>query len=106
MDSNITSICGESNVTINFEEIKSDPNFVFTADPNFLPVTLYNEGGSAITVNSWIECANYVYGGWRTSLSDLVNYEQNIFFILLIVAALVSITEIYIKFKERKYFKK
>ena len=104
MDSNITSIC-RIKCNYKFEEIKSDPNFIFTADPNFLPVTLYNEGGSTITV-PWIECANYVNGGWRTSLSDLVNYEQNIFFILLIISVLVSIPEIYIKFKEKKYFKK
>ena len=50
MDTNIFAICGESDKVFDFEKIKSDPNFVFEADPNFNPITLFNESGSAVTI--------------------------------------------------------
>ena len=96
MDTNILAICGESDKVFDFEKIKSDPNFVFEADPNFTPITLFNESGSAVTVNSWIECANYVNGGWTNNVSDFINGEQILFF--LFCSAIVLVT-----FFERKY---
>ena len=100
MDSNISKICGESNITPNFEEIKSDPNYVFTPDPDFVPLTLFNESGNAVTVNSWIECANYVNGGWVTNFTNLINYEKNLFYVLAITSIFLIASNIYAKIKE------
>ena len=97
MDTNILAICGESDEVFDFEKIKSDPNFVFEADPNFNPITLFNESGSAVTVNSWIECANYVNGGWITSFTNLINYEKNLFYVLAITSIFLIASNIYKK---------
>ena len=105
MDSNILKICGESSITPNFDEIKSDPNFVFIPDPNFVPITLFNEGGNAITVNSWIECANYVNGGWVAHFLNNTHYEKNLFFILLLFSTALVLTK-FTKNLRGEYFKK
>ena len=86
MDKKIVEICGNSNVTPDFEMIGNDPNFVFTPDPNFSVVTLYDSAGNLINVNSWLECANYVNGGWSTSINVFSNYEERLFIILLTIS--------------------
>ena len=105
MDSNISKICGESNITPNFEEIKSDPNYVFTPDPDFVPLTLFNESGNAVTVNSWVECANYVNGGWVANFTSNANYEKNLFFVLLFISTCLILTK-FVKNLGSEYFKK
>jgi len=89
-------ICGESDLKPDFEAIGNNPNFVFENDPNFETVRLFDSGGNIVNVNSWIECANYINGGWTDYSSDFVNGEQYIFFVLcgLIVSGL---------FLQRKY---
>ena len=37
---------------------------LFENDPNFNVIRLFDIEGNIINVNSWFECANYVYGGW------------------------------------------
>ena len=81
-NTNIVNICGQSDNTISLESIANDPNFVFTNDPNYETKVLYFSDGSIINVNSWIECANYVNGGWTDYSSDFVNGEQLLFFAL------------------------
>ena len=46
------TICGESSIIPDFEEIGNNPNFVFNPDPNFEPITLFNENGNTVLVNS------------------------------------------------------
>ena len=85
MNENFEIICGvspQNNENLNFQV--SDPNFVFENDPLFETVVLYDKDGNVVNVNSWIECAHYVNGGW-----DTVNYQnfggdQVIFFGLVI----------------------
>ena len=36
-----------------------------------------------INVNSWLECANYVNGGWLSDKVDLINGEQILFYLLI-----------------------
>tara|TARA_B100000427_G_scaffold132868_1_gene110595 strand:+ start:286 stop:594 length:309 start_codon:yes stop_codon:yes gene_type:complete len=79
MDLNIELICGESEQVFNPEEISNDPNFVFTNDPSFDTLRLYDPEGNVINVNSWLECANYVSGGWRNEIIDLINGERILF---------------------------
>ena len=69
------TICGESSIIPDFEEIGNNPNFVFNPDPNFEPITIFNENGNTVLVNSWLECANYVNGGWTNYFSDFFNGE-------------------------------
>ena len=38
--------------------------------------------GSVINVNSWIECANYVEGGWSNGLISTSNSEMYYFLFL------------------------
>ena len=83
MDTDIYKICGESDLLPELEKIQSDPNFVFEPDPNFNPITLFNEIGDTIMVNSWIECANYVNGGWSIENLNSYNGELIIFIITL-----------------------
>ena len=56
--------CGSNNMGLPFPNIGSDPNFIFENDPLFSVVTLYDIDGNVINVNSWVECAHYVNGGW------------------------------------------
>ena len=69
------TICGESSIIPDFEEIGNNPNFVFNPDPKFEPITLFNEHGHPVLVNTWLESANYVNGGWTNYFSDFFNGE-------------------------------
>ena len=64
----IENICGKNIGEYSLENIQNNPNFVFENDPNYETVVLYSSEGTVINVNSWIECANYVEGGWTNSL--------------------------------------
>ena len=86
MKRKIELICGVSDKIPNFEEIDSSSNFVFTPDPDFNVVTLYDADGNLINVNSWLECANYVNGGWSKSIASFSNYEESLFFILIAIS--------------------
>ena len=74
MEKEIIGICGDGPLA-EIELIGNDPNFVFVNDVNFPTVVLYNDQGSVINVNSWLECANYVNGGWTNYFSDFFNGE-------------------------------
>ena len=94
MNNNIYLICGESDLLPELEKIKSNPNYVFQADPTYTPINLFNEFGDVITVNSWVECANYVNGGWINNIVEFINYERYLFIGLSIVTCLLFIPEI------------
>lgn len=85
MEERIFEICGKSGDLVLLNQIGNDPNFVFKNDPNFQTIILFNDAGTRINVNSWIECANYVNGGWISDSIDLINGEKIVFFSLLII---------------------
>ena len=62
--------CGPNKTGAPFPDIGSDPNFIFENDPFFSVVTLYDVDGNVINVNSWIECAHYVNGGWSSAVQS------------------------------------
>ena len=98
MDKEITEICGNSDVTPDFEMIGNDPTFIFTPDPSFNVIALFDSAGNTINVNSWLECANYVNGGWSTSISAFSNYEEHLFLILSIVSiSLIAYEKFFLK---------
>ena len=70
---NIENICGTKPDTQELIEIGNDPNFVFVNDPDFQTLRLFDVEGNVINVNSWLECANYVNGGW--SIENLNSYN-------------------------------
>ena len=81
MNLNVNNICGESDGTFDLSSISSDPNFVFENDPNFEALKLYNSEGDVIFVNSWVECANYVSGGWSNNIISS-NHDELFFYFL------------------------
>jgi len=87
-------ICGKSNIIPDFEAIGNNPNFVFENDPNFETVRLFDIEGNIINVNSWLECSNYVNGGWTNNASDFINGEQYLLFGLLAVSIVFTILQI------------
>lgn len=94
MNKKITQICGPSDITPDFEKIGNDPNFVFKPDSSFTSIQLYNADGESITVNSWLECANYVNGGWVNSIVEDSNLELYFFTTLLLLAASLVLKDI------------
>ena len=64
----IEKSCGLNNTGKPFPNIGSNPNFIFENDPLFSTITLYDVDGNVINVNSWVECAHYVNGGWSSVL--------------------------------------
>lgn len=106
MNAYIEKICGESEITPDFDAIASNPAFVFDPDETYETLVLYNSEGSIINVNSWLECANYVNGGWFDNINNLINYEKRLFFILLFFATSYITIEITQKLKEQNNSKK
>ena len=88
MEKIIKRICGIGGDLEELKNISNDPNFVFVPDPLFETVTLYNSDGKIINVNSWLECANYVNGGWINENISMIEGEKLIFYfcsILIII---------------------
>ena len=97
MNANIKEICGESEITPDFEAIASNPTFVFEPDETFETLILYNSDGSVLHVNSWLECANYVNGGWTNGIFPTVNYESYFFYFLIFSSLACSVISIIYK---------
>ena len=79
---NVEKICGINVGEYSLESIQNNPNFIFENDPNYETVVLYSSEGAVINVNSWIECANYVEGGWTNGLISSSNSEMYYFLFL------------------------
>lgn len=98
----INKICGEKIGDIGLENIGNDPNFVFVNDPNFETLVLYGPENSVINVNSWLECANYVTGGWSNNVFQNTNYEKYYFYTLLFFSVVLLLN----RFLKPSYVKK
>ena len=85
----ITDSCGEKPETTELVDVGNDPNFVFENDPLFERVILYDPEANIIHVNSWLECAHYVNGGWVNDLNLFIN-EERIFFLTILVISTFS----------------
>ena len=77
--------CGIKPTDVELIIVGNAPNFVFANDPNFQTVVLYDIEGNVINVNSWLECANYVNGGWVNNLDVFINEERILFFTILLL---------------------
>jgi hypothetical protein len=99
MNKNIVKICGENDTIPDFEKIGNDPNFVFTVDPDYVKTTLYDSEGNSIIVNSWLECANYVNGGWVSDIIENNLFDTYLFYGLLLISFSILFFDIFKKFK-------
>ena len=101
---NVENSCGVAPEGISYFDPGNDPNFVFTNDPTFETVTLYDIEGNVANMNSWFECAHYVNGGW--SSAQILNYQgDKVLFISMLVTAVVS-SIYYVLDIRKKYAKK
>ena len=76
------TICGFPKEGEFLHDIGSDPNFIFVNDASFESLRLIDIDGNIVNVNSWIECANYVKGGWSTNKDSLITSEYTLFLVL------------------------
>ncbi len=92
---NIESICGLKPIGVEIPNIESNPNFIFESDLNFAAKTLYDVEGNIINVNSWIECAHYVNGGWSNILLTNFQGDKYLAIFLVCVTALTIFSDFY-----------
>ena len=95
--SNIEIICGPDGNLDELENIQSNQILYLRMIPNF-KLLYFLMKGDVINVNSWLECANYVNGGWISDKIDLINGEQQVFFFILIS---ISLYLAYSKFRTK-----
>lgn len=88
----LEKICGLKPPNVEFILVGNNPNFVYQSDPSYLVKILYDIDGNIINVNSWLECANYAFGGWSDILPGTINWEKNAFFVysILIISYLAK----------------
>ena len=89
--------CGIPPLGFNYQPQKSE-NFVFVADPNFVPINLQNFFGSIVTVNSFYECFYYGELGW--SVSTLTIFDIAIYAVVFLLLGLL----IFLMFKKQFLF--
>jgi len=94
----IERVCGLKPPDQEFVEIASDPNFVFVNDLNFSTIRLYDIDGNVINVNSWIECATYVDGGW-----SITEFSINGDLVYFLVTLSISVCYIFFRSLRLKY---
>tara|TARA_X000000368_G_scaffold410187_1_gene393279 strand:- start:3683 stop:4006 length:324 start_codon:yes stop_codon:yes gene_type:complete len=107
MEDNLTLIennCGLKPIDQELIEIGSDPNFVFLNDPEFKTLRLFDVDGNIINVNSWIECAHYVNGGWLSTYNE--GLSGNLLLLSIVAFATSSYLLLrYFKFNKKSYEK-
>ena len=86
-EKDVIKICGNYPESFIKEDIASNPNFVFTNDPNFDSVNVYDTEGNTAIVNSFQECEHYVMGGWNKDLTGLqeINLQYSLVFIVVCI---------------------
>ena len=100
----IESYCGITPEGISFADPGNDPNFIFINDPNFEVVTLFDIEGNTINVNSWVECAHYINGGW--SGSQIINFQGDRFLFFSILTFAVAASIFYFSNNKQKHANK
>ena len=88
--STVEELCGVYPEDFEKLDISSDPNFVFTNDPNYPAKQLFDADSNKISVNSFVECEHYVSGGWNfapVASSELL-LQDNLIYISLFLLVL------------------
>ena len=91
--SKITDICGDYPNGFEKKDFESNPNYLFVNDENYAGVTVYDEEGNSVFMNSFEECEHYVSGGWsfNSNTSNETFYENSIavFIIFFLVGSYI-----------------
>jgi hypothetical protein len=102
MNNDVIQICGPYPDGFTKAAISSDANYVFTNDPDFLPVKVWEVDSNSVFVNSFKECEHYVSGGWNYIPGQNSEYLLQNQISLIIVFAFVT----YLFIKKRTKLKK
>tara|TARA_B100001939_G_scaffold344798_1_gene360007 strand:- start:488 stop:790 length:303 start_codon:yes stop_codon:yes gene_type:complete len=94
----VKELCGVNEAGESFKSINSDGLLIFTNDPNYEAVQLWNKLNNTIMVNSFQECEHYVLGGWNSTKSLNIEYFS-LFVILVTLTVFLVIKKIKLKFK-------
>ncbi len=96
----VVILCGEYPENHVAPDIGNDPNFVFSNDPNFSQVRLFDKDGNTVFVNSFIECEHYVNGTWNFYPGkDEINFITNMNIVLFSFLFVFVFTKIFSKRK-------
>lgn len=101
MDNEIELICGLNKNNDILSEVGNNPDFVFINDSNYETITLFDVDGNIINVNSWIECAHYVNGGWSNTQVFLGGEKYIFFGVLTVFFIYVGIKYLNVKFSKK-----
>lgn len=88
--STVEELCGVYPEDFEKLDISSNPNFVFTNDPNYPAKQLFDADSNKISVNSFVECEHYVSGGWNFTpvVSSEFLLQDNLIYISLLLLVL------------------
>ena len=88
--STVEELCGVYPEDFEKLDISSNPNFVFTNDPNYPAKQLFDADSNKISVNSFIECEHYVSGGWNFTPAESSEFllQDNLIYISLFLLVL------------------
>tara|TARA_Y100000389_G_C17466058_1_gene525648 strand:- start:5109 stop:5420 length:312 start_codon:yes stop_codon:yes gene_type:complete len=83
----LENICGLPPEGFIKVDISSNPNFVFTNDPNYQAKQLFDQENNTVFVNSYNECQHYVSGGWDfTPLkNNEIQLQDNLLYLLIVL---------------------
>ena len=65
VNNDVVNICGDYPGDFIKLDLKSDPNYVFKNDPDFVAVRVWDVEENSVFVNSFQECEHYVSTGWN-----------------------------------------
>lgn len=91
----IISLCGQYPPGFEEVDILSNPDFIFSNDPSYDTVRLYDIDGNTVFVNSFLECQHYVKGGWDflfTERNEIFFHNTMLIFCFLAVVVGISLS--------------
>jgi len=86
----VEELCGVYPEDFEKLDISSNPDFVFTNDPNYSAKQLFDIASNKISVNSFVECEHYVSGGWNFTPIESSEFllQDNLIYISLFLLVL------------------
>lgn len=101
MNEKIENICGINNTNETLTDVGNSPDFVFNPDPLYENIILFDPEGNKIIVNSWIECAHYVSGGWTNELISIYSLQSLFVFVCVSLVTYFLVKRFYGVYKNK-----
>ena len=101
MNKEIENNCGLNNTDDTLTDVGNSPDFVFNPDPLYENIILFDLEGNKIIVNSWIECAHYVSGGWSNKLISTLSLQNLFSFVCVSLVTYFLIKRFYGVYKNK-----